>query len=158
MQIDPTMSESSSCDVVVVGGGIAGLTAANRAAQQGLKVVLVERGADESYLCNSCYSEGIIHVAFRNVKDRPQALVEKNGACAGIVVSNAQGTHHFNARAVILADGSFHKYIAIYHLDAAEICASRIWKDAVATPWTAKIIPRTSVHLRLPMRRYQRRA
>jgi len=55
------------------------------------------------------------------------------------------------------ADSGSHKYIAIYHLDSAEVCASRVWKDAVATPWTAKIIPRTSVHLRIPMRRYQRR-
>ena len=37
------MSETHDCDVVVVGGGIAGLTAANRAAQQGLKVVPLSR-------------------------------------------------------------------------------------------------------------------
>jgi len=196
------MSEIRNCDVVVVGGGIAGLTAANRAAQQGLKVVLLERGADERYLCNSRYSGGVLHVAFRNVKDPPEelveaineatsgkadpalagalaatcgravdwlgeegakfirvgqiawqqwvlapprriipgldwegrgpdftlrtlannfaprggkmfrgtaatALMEKNGACTGIEASNAQGTHQFNARAVVLADGGF---------------------------------------------------
>ncbi len=78
------MSESRDCDLVVVGGGIAGLTAANRAAQQGLSVVLLERGADELYLCNTRYSGGIIHVAFRNVKDRPEALVEAiNDATGG---------------------------------------------------------------------------
>jgi hypothetical protein len=55
------------------------------------------------------------------------------------------------------ADGGSHKYIAIYHLESAEVCATKTWKDAVATPWTAKIIPRTSVHLRIPMRRYTRR-
>ncbi|MDO8596075.1 MAG: hypothetical protein Q7R45_05580 [Sulfuricaulis sp.] len=55
------------------------------------------------------------------------------------------------------AAGGSHKYIAIYHLESAEVCASRTWKDAVATPWTAKIIPHTSVHLRIPVRRYTRR-
>src|SRR3989304_875058 len=70
------MSETHDCDLVVVGGGIAGLTAANRAAQQGLKVVLIERGVDERYLCNTRYSGGVIHIAFRNVKDRPEELME----------------------------------------------------------------------------------
>ncbi len=77
------MSAHSGCDVLVVGGGIAGLTAANRAAQQGLKVVLIERGMDEAYLCNSRYSGGIFHVAFRNVKDRPEALLEAIDAATG---------------------------------------------------------------------------
>jgi len=70
------MSDAHDCDVVVVGGGIAGLTAANRAAQQGLKAVLLERGVDERYLCNTRYSGGVIHIAFRNVKDRPEELME----------------------------------------------------------------------------------
>lgn len=56
------------------------------------------------------------------------------------------------------AGGGTHKYLAVYHLDSPEVCASQIWKDAVATPWTARIIPRTSVHLRIPLRRYTRRA
>ncbi len=55
------------------------------------------------------------------------------------------------------ADSGSHKYIAIYHLESAAICASKTWKAAVATPWTARIIPRTSVHLRVPLRRYTRR-
>lgn len=77
------MSESHDCDVVVVGGGIAGLTAANRAAEQGLKVALLERGADERYLCNSRYSGGVLHVAFRNVKDRPEELLEAINEATG---------------------------------------------------------------------------
>ncbi|MEK7835503.1 MAG: FAD-dependent oxidoreductase, partial [Pseudomonadota bacterium] len=78
------MSETHDCDVVVVGGGIAGLTAANRSAQQGLKAVLLERGVDERYLCNTRYSGGVIHLAFRNVKDHPQELMEAiNQATSG---------------------------------------------------------------------------
>jgi len=70
------MNEPNDFDVVVVGGGIAGLTAANRAAEQGLKVALLERGADERYLCNSRYSGGVIHIAFHNVKEPAQDLFE----------------------------------------------------------------------------------
>jgi len=33
--------------------------------------------------------------------------MEKNGTCTGVEASDAQGTHQFNARAVILADGGF---------------------------------------------------
>ena len=196
------MSETHDSDVVVVGGGIAGLTAANRAAQQGLKVVLLERGVNERYLCNTRYSGGVIHIAFRNVKDRPEelmeaikratdgnadpalakalattcgrtvdwlqqegakfirvgqiewqqwvlapprriipgldwegrgpdftlrtlasnfvarggkmfrgtaahALMERHGTCVGVEATDAQGTHQFNARAAVLADGGF---------------------------------------------------
>src|SRR5688500_7614249 len=78
------MSEASDFDVVVVGGGIAGLTAANRAAEHGLRVALLERGADERYLCNSRYSGGVIHIAFHNVKEPGGDLVQGTmGATAG---------------------------------------------------------------------------
>ncbi|MBC7781983.1 MAG: FAD-dependent oxidoreductase [Proteobacteria bacterium] len=63
-------------DVVVMGGGIAGLTAANRAAQQGLTVALLEQGTDERYACNSRYSGGVLHIACHNVKESPEQLVE----------------------------------------------------------------------------------
>ncbi len=78
------MSEARDFDVVVVGGGIAGLTAANRAAEHGLRVALLERGADERYLCNSRYSGGVIHIAFHNVKEPAGELFEViMGATAG---------------------------------------------------------------------------
>jgi len=70
------MTSQEQYDVVVVGGGIAGLSAANRAAQQGLKVALLERGADERYLCNSRYSGGVLHIASHNAKDPPEKLME----------------------------------------------------------------------------------
>jgi fumarate reductase flavoprotein subunit len=63
-------------DVIVVGGGIAGLTAAARAAQQGLRVGVLERGSDERYPCNSRYSGGILHIAFHNIKEPAAALLD----------------------------------------------------------------------------------
>lgn len=70
------MTTNEQYDVVVVGGGIAGLSAANRAAQQGLKVAVLERGTDERYLCNSRYSGGILHIASHNAKDPAGKLME----------------------------------------------------------------------------------
>ena len=63
-------------DVVVVGGGIAGLSAANRAAQQGLKVAVLERGDGPQYLCNSRYSGGVLHIAMHNAKDPAEKLLD----------------------------------------------------------------------------------
>ena len=70
------MNSNEQYDVVVIGGGIAGLSAANRAAQQGLKVAVLERGTDERYLCNSRYSGGVLHIACHNAKDPPAKLAE----------------------------------------------------------------------------------
>ena len=70
------MTSNESYDVVVVGGGIAGLSAANRAAQQGLKVAVLERGTDERYLCNSRYSGGVLHIAMHNAKDPAEKLMD----------------------------------------------------------------------------------
>ena len=63
-------------DVIVIGGGFAGLTAANRSAEHGLKVVVLEAGADELYRCNSRISTGALHVAFRNPREPADGLFE----------------------------------------------------------------------------------
>ena len=67
---------SAAYDLVVIGGGIAGLTAAGRAARAGLRVAVLERGADEQYACNSRYSGGILHIAFHNIREPAAALLE----------------------------------------------------------------------------------
>lgn len=67
-------SISHSCDVAVVGGGIAGMVAAVRCAERGLKVLLLEKGEDVLYRCNSRFTGGAFHVCFRNVNDGPDVL------------------------------------------------------------------------------------
>ena len=62
-------------DLAVIGGGLAGLTAAARAAQAGLRVVVLERGAEELYACNARYSGGILHIAFHNIREPQEALL-----------------------------------------------------------------------------------
>ena len=70
------MSDTSDLnfDVVVVGGGLAGLACANRCAEQGLKVALLERGAEQRYHCNSRYSMGFVNCAFEYILGDPAAL------------------------------------------------------------------------------------
>jgi len=52
--------------VVVVGAGLAGLSAANRCAELGLEVTLLEQGSDERYLCNSRFAAGFLNCGYRH--------------------------------------------------------------------------------------------
>jgi fumarate reductase flavoprotein subunit len=67
---------TAAYDLVVIGGGIAGLTAAGRASQAGLRVAVLERGTAEQYACNSRFSGGILHIAFHNIREPVDALLE----------------------------------------------------------------------------------
>ena len=61
-------------DLAVVGAGIAGLTAANRAAQQGVRVLVLEAGEDEHYACNSRIATGALNVAHTDPHSDPAVL------------------------------------------------------------------------------------
>jgi fumarate reductase flavoprotein subunit len=65
---------SMEADLVVVGGGIAGLTAANRAAELGCRVLVVEKGEEERYLCNSRIATGVLNVAHTDPHSDPAVL------------------------------------------------------------------------------------
>jgi len=64
-------------DAVVVGGGFAGLTAANIIAQHEKQVVVLEAGASNLYFCNSRIATGALHIAFRHPTDEPDELFEE---------------------------------------------------------------------------------
>jgi fumarate reductase flavoprotein subunit len=57
------MENKTVFNLVVIGGGLAGLTAANRAAEDGLKVCVLEQSAEEAYLCATRYTGGMFHIA-----------------------------------------------------------------------------------------------
>lgn len=61
------MTERNSIyDLIVVGGGIAGLTAAVRATELGLRPLVLEQGEGVDYPNNSRQSGGILHIGFRD--------------------------------------------------------------------------------------------
>lgn len=51
-------------DVCVIGGGLAGLSAALCASDAGCRVTVLEQGEAEHYPCNSRYAGGMFHLAF----------------------------------------------------------------------------------------------
>ena len=57
---------NSTYDLIVVGGGIAGLTAAVRATELGLRPLVLEQGEGVDYPNNSRQSGGILHIGFRD--------------------------------------------------------------------------------------------
>jgi len=72
-------------DLLVIGGGFAGLTAANRSAELGLKVLVLEAGSAALYRCNSRFSTGSVHVAFHTPKTDPAELY-------AAIIENSEGT------------------------------------------------------------------
>jgi fumarate reductase flavoprotein subunit len=70
------MIDEGEVDLVVLGGGLAGLTAAVRASELGLRVTVLEQGGEERYPCNSRMSGGIFHVAYHEMKRPPAELLE----------------------------------------------------------------------------------
>ncbi len=49
-----------------------------------------------------------------------------------------------------------HRYIAIYHLESADVTRSPAWKDGVDTPWSARMRPHFRDHIRILSERYAR--
>jgi len=61
------MNDTAQSHLIIVGGGLAGLVAANRAAQLGLRALVLEQGDTDKYLCNSRYTGGTLHIAHRDI-------------------------------------------------------------------------------------------
>jgi fumarate reductase flavoprotein subunit len=72
---DEVMSEQPEFDLVSIGGGFAGLIAALRGAELGLRTAVIEQGTDERYLCSSRWAGGIFHVSYHDVKLAPAELI-----------------------------------------------------------------------------------
>ncbi|HJU17254.1 MAG TPA: FAD-dependent oxidoreductase [Stellaceae bacterium] len=69
------MNEPLHFDLVAIGGGFAGLCAAVRGAELGLRTAVLEAGPDEGYPCNSRWAGGIFHVSYHDVKLSPEELL-----------------------------------------------------------------------------------
>ncbi len=65
------MRTADMTDVIVVGAGLAGLAAANKIAELGWRVQVLEQSTDEAYLCNSRYTGGLFHIAMDDMAGDP---------------------------------------------------------------------------------------
>ncbi len=71
----------SDHDIVIIGGGLAGMTAGVRALELGLSALMLEKGAEEIYPCNTRQSGGVMHIGFldpyRPAEDLTEVIVER---------------------------------------------------------------------------------
>lgn len=89
------MSPSEVCDVAIVGGGVAGMITAVRAAQADKRVLVLERQAEDRYLCNSRLTGGVFHCALRDIRTPPEelsaAILETTGGAADPALARLVG-------------------------------------------------------------------
>lgn len=71
------MNQQTDFDVVIIGGGIAGMVAANRAAQLNLRPLVLEKGTDAKYRCNTRFTGGTMHICLREITLDEATLKEK---------------------------------------------------------------------------------
>jgi fumarate reductase flavoprotein subunit len=69
--------ERIECDVVIVGAGIAGMIAAVRVAQGGLRAVVLEKLPEDRYICNSRLTAGVWHCCATDILADPELLYSK---------------------------------------------------------------------------------
>src|SRR5215813_6219526 len=70
------MMESISCDVLVVGAGLAGFTAAVRAAESGANVVLIDKSGNELGDGNVLVASGSLRAGGKSPRSDPTELYE----------------------------------------------------------------------------------
>ena len=99
--------------LVIVGGGFAGMIAACRAAELGLRSAVIERGGSELYPCNSRYSGGLMHVSYKDPALPPEQLLAAiNEITMGMAVEFADKGIRCNAVApgTVLTEGTAGHY------------------------------------------------
>ncbi len=67
---------SAQHDLIIVGGGIAGLTAAVRAIELGIQPLVLEKESQDIYPCNSRQSGGVIHIGFLDPYRQDRSLMD----------------------------------------------------------------------------------
>lgn len=104
-----------NADVIAIGAGFAGLVAANRCAQLGLRALVLEKEALERHECNSRYTTGISHILFQDMRlpaATLQPIIEAQTAgCAKPELVAALANH--SRRAIEWLNGEGARFIEI---------------------------------------------
>ena len=122
----------SATELVIIGGGLAGLVTANRAAQLGLKATVLEQGNAGKYLCNTRYTGGTFHLCLREITLQPDFLNQ-------LILETTDGFVS-KAHARLLADGGA-KIIAWLQAEGIKFMrasASEYHKWVLAPPGRSK--------------------
>lgn len=70
------MNTANDADVLIIGGGLAGMSAGGRATLAGLKTIVIEKGDEEDYICNSRIAGGVFNLAHSDPMSPPDVLRE----------------------------------------------------------------------------------
>jgi fumarate reductase flavoprotein subunit len=96
------MADEVTADVVVIGAGVAGLVTATRATQLGLRVLVIERGIDDDYMCNSRLTGGVFHIGMDSIlKDPNDARAFIEGVTKGCARPDLAAALANNGRRVV---------------------------------------------------------
>jgi fumarate reductase flavoprotein subunit len=78
-------------DLIAVGAGLAGLTAANRSLELGRRALVLERSTVPRHHCASRANGGVFHVGFRSIASSPDELVRVIDEATGNFVERSVG-------------------------------------------------------------------
>src|SRR5260221_13326608 len=125
---DERMFDQLNADVIVVGGGLAGLAAGNRALDLGRSAVILEASGDRKYLCASLLSGGLFHVAYRSVNAPPEELAAK------VIAATQRHVEPTLARALADNAGRSIQWLKSLGVEFTRIEPDQGWRDHVAAP------------------------
>jgi len=129
------MTQINQADVIVIGGGLAGLVAANRAAELGRRVMVLEKGTAEKYLCNSRYTYGTFHINFSDVMQDEATLHARILACTDGFARDdlARTVAKYGARLMqwLRAEGIELTNLGQYHTNVL----SPVWRSGAGFKW-----------------------
>lgn len=114
--------------VAIIGAGLAGLTAANRALELGLQPCVFERSSEARHICASRTNGGVFHVGFRSV-DAPAEQLEA-------VIAAATGSHVPAPVRQALAEHAARsvQWLESFGTQMTKLTPDDGWKDRVLAP------------------------
>lgn len=140
--IETQKAERLTCDVLVVGAGLAGLVCAGELAKAGAHVVVVDDGSSPGG-CAAFAGEGEASAVAENVARIPKDAILSRTACVGFyerdaLVSRPQGAAVVTPRATVIAAGAHDGILTIDGNDVPGVMSAR----AVCALAARGIVPR----------------